>query len=214
MQFKRNMHYHSHIRSELIEMLPLTRGRFLEIGCGTGGTLDLLKQRGAIYTAGVDINAESIKMAADKGLDSAIVADIEKDDLPYREKEFDGIILADVLEHLYDPWNTLKKITNYIADDGYILISLPNIKYYKVLRRLMFHDEWTYDDAGILDITHIRFFTLTEIYRLLKFSGLKCVRIKKQFVSSKKMKMLNKLFFCKLDNFFSYQFYILAKKVN
>jgi methionine biosynthesis protein MetW len=212
MQFKKNIHYHSHARSELVEMLPLIRGRFLEIGCGTGGTLELLKQRGAVYTAGVDINAESIKMATDRGLDSAIVADIEKDELPYREKEFDCIILADVLEHLYDPWNTLKKMTYYLADDGYILISLPNIKYYKVIRRLIFHDEWTYSDAGILDSTHIRFFTLREIYRILESSGLKSVHVKKNFSSSRRMKILNKLLFRKLDNFFTYQYYIMASK--
>lgn len=193
-------------------MLPLIRGRFLEIGCGTGGTLELLKKRGAVYTAGVDIDAESIKMAIDKGVDSAIVANIEKDELPYREKEFNCIILADVLEHLYDPWSTLKKMTKYLADDGSLLISLPNIKYYKVLRRLIFHDEWSYADAGILDATHIRFFTLKEILRLLSFADLQPVYIKRIFSSSKKMKMFNKLLFGKLDGFFTYQYYISAKK--
>jgi SAM-dependent methyltransferase len=212
LNFIKNIEYSSHIRAELIEMIPLIRGRFLEIGCGTGGTLELLKQRGAAYTAGIDINAESIKMAIDRGVDAAIVADIEKDELPYREKEFDCIILADVLEHLYDPWNTLKKVTYYLADDGYLLLSLPNIKYYKVLRRLIFHDEWTYEDAGILDTTHVRFFTLKEIHRILKSSGLKSVLVKKNFSSSIRMKILNKLLFRKLDNFFTYQYYILASK--
>lgn len=212
MKFKKDMHYHSYIRSELVDMLPSVRGRFLEIGCGTGETLELLKKKGAEYTAGVDINAESIKMATDKGLDSAVVADIEKDDLPYLEKEFDCIILADVLEHLYDPWNTLKKMTNYLADDGYLLVSLPNIKYYKIIRRLIFHDEWSYSDAGILDTTHIRFFTLGEIHRLLAFAGLKSVVIRRNFSSSNKMKIINKLLFGRLDNFFTYQYYLLAEK--
>ncbi len=212
MHFSKPDQYSDHVRTDLVEMLPVTCGRFLDVGCGTGGTLELIKSRGAAYTAGVDIDAESIKKAKNRLLDSVIVADIEKDDLPYTEKEFDCIILADVLEHLYDPWKVLKEITKYLADTGYILLSFPNVKYYKVLRRLIFHDEWTYVDAGILDITHIRFFTLKEIDRLLAVAGLKTVQMKKHIVSSQRMRLLNKLLINKLDSFLAYQYHILAKK--
>lgn len=205
MNFIKNKEYYNFVRHDLIEMLPRIDGRFLEVGCGGGATLDLLKQKGAVYTAGIDISPESIQDAKNKGVDCALVANIEKDDLPYSEKEFDCIILADVLEHLYDPWTTLKKLTRYLTDDGYVLLSLPNIKYYQILHRLIFHDEWRYEEAGILDVSHIRFFTLSEILRLLASADLQPVDVRRNFLSSRKMRIINKLLGGRLDDFFTYQ---------
>lgn len=213
MKFNKDNQYYSFERSALVDLLPSIKGKVLEIGCGSGATLEYMKSKGASYVVGIDISQSAIHQASEKGIiDLALVLDIEKDELPFRAKEFDCIILADVLEHLYDPWMTLKKITEYLADDGYVLLSLPNIKYYKVLRRLIFHDEWHYADAGILDATHIRFFTLKEISRLLAFANLQLVHIKRIFSSSRRMKMFNKLLFGKLDGFFTYQYYLLAQK--
>lgn len=210
--FRRTPEYHDHVRSGLVGLLPFVRGRYLEIGCGAGGTLVLLKEKGAAYTAGVDIDAGCVAAAAARGVDSVVVADIENTALPYEERTFDCIILADVLEHLRDPWQTLKQVTRYLVDDGCLLVSLPNVKYYKVVRRLIFHDEWRYSDAGILDATHLRFFTLKEIHRLLEFAGFKAVVVKRLFASSARMRRLNALLLGRLDTFFTYQYYVLAKK--
>jgi 2-polyprenyl-3-methyl-5-hydroxy-6-metoxy-1,4-benzoquinol methylase len=212
MEFVKDRPYQSYIRTELVELLPVIEGRFLEVGCGTGATLEYLKSKGASYVVGVDINAESIEMARKRGLEFALAADVEKDALPFKEKEFDCIMLADVLEHFYNPWGTLKKLTPYLADKGYLLLSLPNIKYYKILRRLIFHDEWTYADAGILDNTHIRFFTLKEIKGLLVDAGYRIVQIKRNESSSYKMNMINKLLFSRLDSFLTVQYYVMAQK--
>ena len=91
-------------------------------------------------------------------------------------------------------------------------MSLPNIKYYKILRRLIFHDEWTYADAGILDNTHIRFFTLKEIKGLLVDAGYRIVQIKRNESSSYKMNMINKLLLSRLDSFLTVQYYVMAQK--
>ncbi len=213
MKFNKDNQYYSFERSELVDVLPSIKGKVLEIGCGSGATLEYMKSKGASYVVGIDISQSAINQASDKGIiDLALVLDVEKDELPFQTKEFDCIILADVLEHLYDPWITLKKITGFLADDGYVLLSLPNIKYYKVLRRLIFHDEWSYANAGILDATHIRFFTLREITRLLAFANLQSIHIKRIFSSSRRMKTFNKLLLGKLDGFFTYQYYLLAQK--
>ncbi len=212
MKFAKNLQYYSFERSALVDMLPCIKGKVLEIGCGSGATLEYMKSKGVSYVVGIDINREAIDLASKRGADIALVLDVEKDDLPFKEKEFDCIILADVLEHLYNPWDILKKITSYLADSGNILISLPNIRHYMILLRLVFHDEWTYTDAGTLDNSHIRFFTLKEIRKLLAYAGLREVKIKGINASGKKLKRLNRLFFNKLETFSSGQYYVLATK--
>ena len=214
MEFTKNMEYYNYaIRTELIEMLPSVKGRFLEVGCAAGATLEYVKSKGASYVAGIDINKKAIDLASQKGLDLVLVADVEKNELPFADKEFDCIILADVLEHLYNPWETLKKMVRYLQDDGCVLLSIPNIKYYQVLVKLIFYDEWSYGEAGILDNTHIRFFTLNEIKKLIDFAGLKISEIGWHVDSGRKFKILNALLFNKLHDFSVFQYYVMAKKI-
>ena len=193
-------------------MLPFTMGRFLEVGCGTGATLEYLKSRGASYVAGIDINREAIDIASRKGLDFVATANVESDQLSFSEKEFDCIIIADVLEHLYNPWDTLKKLSHYLKDAGYILLSIPNIKYAHILSRLIFHDEWSYCDDGILDNTHIRFFTLKEIKKLLDFAGLEISKLSWREIAGRKFKILNTISFNKMRSFSIVQYYVMAHK--
>lgn len=213
MNFAKELNYHSYIRSELIDMLPPFQGwKFCEVGCGAGATLEYLMTRGASYVAGVDIDEKSIQIASRRGLNLVLAADVEKAQLPFNEKEFDCIILADVLEHLYNPWATLRKLMSYLSDNGHVLISLPNIKHYSILLNLIFHDSWTYLDAGILDNSHIRFFTLQEIYKLLNSSGLRIVKIDRNNSSGPKMRLMNRLLFNRLENFITVQYYVMAQK--
>jgi 2-polyprenyl-3-methyl-5-hydroxy-6-metoxy-1,4-benzoquinol methylase len=93
-------------------------------------------------------------------------------DLPYEDKYFDYIIFGDVLEHLYDPQKLLIRIKKYLADSGKILCSIPNIMHASVLLPLL-KGEFRYQDSGILDRTHIRFFTLYSAIDLLKGAGYK-----------------------------------------
>ena len=204
--------YYDLPRTEVVNMLPYVQGRYLEIGCGTGATLEYVKSRGASYVAGVDINKEAVEIASQKKIDLVLVADVECDKLPFEEKEFDCIIMADLLEHLYNPWDALKRISRYLRDDGWILLSIPNVKNYRILIRLVLHDEWTYSEAGLLDNTHLRFFTLKEIKRLLEFAGLRIEELRRNAPLGRKSKILNTLFLNKMMSFWVYQYYILAKK--
>lgn len=212
MDFSKKELYYGGIRIELIKMLPSVSGRFLEAGCGTGGTLEYLKSNGASYVAGIDKNEEAIGLASRRGLDFVAVANVESDRLPFEEKEFDCIILADVLEHLYDPWDTLKRLASLLKDSGYVLLSIPNIKYAHILRRLIFHDEWAYCEEGILDNTHIRFFTLREIEKLLEYAGLKISELKWRELSGRTFKILNAILFNKIRSFSIVQYYVMANK--
>jgi len=208
----KNDEYYRYTRIELVEMLPTVPERVLEIGCAEGATLEYLKKRGAEYAAGVEISHEASEKAKLKGIDLVLNSDVENDMLPFKANEFDCIILADVLEHLYNPWDTLKKISKCLSDSGYMLISIPNIKHYMILKDLLFKDQWKYEDAGILDDSHIRFFTLKETLKLLDKAGLGVVNIKYVTSSGSKFRRINKLCFNKFITFITLQYYILAKK--
>ena len=163
--------YYNFVRQDLLEIIPEMYGSVLDVGCGAGATMMHLLEKGANEVTGVELSQAACEQAWKRNL-NVIQADIQKDDLPLQEKSFDFIIFADVLEHLYDPWKTLRGFVRLLKDDGTILLSIPNVKYYRVLRKLLFSDEWTYVPSGVLDFTHVRFFTRKEAQKLVASAGL------------------------------------------
>jgi GT2 family glycosyltransferase len=157
-------HYFTHIRGEIIKHIDAPAGkaiRVLEVGCGCGATL--LKIRSIWKNAelyGVEMNAGA---ASDARLYArTLVVDIENAVLDYSDGFFDYIIFADVLEHLRDPWRVLADIKRFLAPEGRILASIPNVMHYTVVRDLI-NGHWSYRESGILDRGHLRFFTAREI---------------------------------------------------
>lgn len=164
--------YSQHVRSELIELIkdpedsPLC---ILEVGCACGGTLLGIKNKfkhSKLY--GIELNKHSADIAS--LIAEMHKTDIEKDSLPYREEYFDYIIFADVLEHMSDPWAALQNVRKHLKPEGKILMSLPNIMHFSVISKLIM-GSWEYEESGILDRTHLRFFTLNEIYKLAIMTG-------------------------------------------
>jgi len=167
-----NPTYSAYIRLELIDLIDAPKEqplKVLEIGCACGATLLKIK---SIYTRaelyGVELNEHAAEAA--KAFANVISTDIEQAQLEFEPQFFDYIILADVLEHLRDPWELLKRLKNYLSPKGAILASIPNVMHYSVLRGLI-NGNWTYQDAGILDKTHMRFFTLNEINKMFLQAG-------------------------------------------
>jgi SAM-dependent methyltransferase len=99
-------------------------------------------------------------------LDKVICGDIETLELSFPEQYFDYIIAADVLEHLRDPWATISKLKFFLKKGGSFIASIPNIRYWRIIRDLFFKGEWKYCDSGTLDDTHLRFFTKKSICEL------------------------------------------------
>ena len=168
--------YFSGIRGEMLEFIPDNACRVLDVGCGEGNFgLNVKNKRGA-EVWGVEMYDDAANTARLK-LDHLLTGNIEADDLGLPEDYFDCIVFNDVLEHLQYPWSVVEKMRKYLTPGGCILASIPNIRYYPNMIRLLVHKEWTYTDAGLLDRTHLRFFTKSSIRSMFESSGYKIVRL-------------------------------------
>ena len=154
-----SLDYHSNIRHDILPLLEKKPGqRVLEIGCGTGNTLAYLKENGyASYVAGIEKETECFG-SINPVVNEIIEGDAESLEIPF-EGKFDVVLLLDVLEHLYSPFDLLKKVQTALAPSGYIVVSIPNIRNYAILKRLILKGRWDYKDSGVLDRSHVRFFT-------------------------------------------------------
>ncbi|MCC7260914.1 MAG: glycosyltransferase, partial [Candidatus Latescibacteria bacterium] len=121
---------------------------------------------------GVEINARAAALARNH-LARVIEGSIEElEFLPYGAGHFDCVVLGDVLEHLRDPEAVLRRLLEYLSPAGCLVCSIPNIRHQSVMLELMVNGRWQYRDEGLLDRTHLRFFTRTEIAQLLERLGL------------------------------------------
>jgi 2-polyprenyl-3-methyl-5-hydroxy-6-metoxy-1,4-benzoquinol methylase len=197
-------------RDELLALVPSDAKRILDVGCADGALGARLKSAGR-EVVGIDRDERSCSIASQR-LSQTLSGDVEQLQLPFAKGYFDCIVYADVLEHLLDPLGLLKRHRDYLSSDGYVIASIPNIRYYKVIIRLLFGGTWDYVDKGILDRTHLRFFTLLNIKELFRDAGYRIVAIKKNIVAARGFEILNLFCFGCLDNLLTYQYYIKAKK--
>jgi len=160
--------YFAHARTEVAALLPKNCGRVLEIGCGSGATLGWLRQNHlAVRTVGIEI-AEAAALQARVFADEVHCLDFERHELPGGAQKFDLVMCLDVLEHMVDPWAVVDRLVkNYLEIGGTLIVSLPNVRHYSVVLPLLFGGRWDYEDAGLLDRTHLRFFTRASAAALL-----------------------------------------------
>lgn len=149
--------------------------KVLEVGCDLGATLlEIQNQYPNCKVCGQDINEEAISIA--KHIADVRYGNIDELQIPFDGK-FDYIIFGDVLEHLRDPAKVIKMCRNYLNDGGFILASVPNIMHMSVLEELI-DGRFTYRDTGILDRTHIHFFTWYELTEMFISAGYMAVDVK------------------------------------
>ena len=149
------------------------------MGCGTGALSAAIKGRGAERAAGIELDAEAAAIARTQ-LDVVVEGSVVDAPLPFREGEFDLMVFADVLEHLPDPDAVLARCLPLLARDGTVIVSVPNMRFYLVLLRLI-ADRWEYADAGVRDRTHLRVFTRRSLERMLRAHGLRIERMERNF---------------------------------
>jgi 2-polyprenyl-3-methyl-5-hydroxy-6-metoxy-1,4-benzoquinol methylase/Tfp pilus assembly protein PilF len=168
--------YYQHPRRELLQAIPTSARRILDVGCGAGalGKL-LLEERGAEEVCGIEFMEEAYQRALGV-LNRVILGNIEELALPFEDGYFDCIICADVLEHLVDPEAVLRKLDRVLAPHGVIVISIPNARNYEVLQMLA-TGRWAYQEQGIMDATHLRFFTRIDLIKMIEASGMKAADV-------------------------------------
>ncbi|TDG35301.1 class I SAM-dependent methyltransferase [Pedobacter changchengzhani] len=167
---KKNISYYSHTRPELLKFLPKTFTSILDIGCAGGNFGQMLKELYKCEVWGVEPGENSAKIASTK-LDKVYHGPFDNEtDIP-ANKQFDCIFFNDVLEHLAQPEEALLLATKYLSPTGCIIASIPNIRFYPAIISLLRHKDFKYLDAGVMDKTHLRFFTKKSMIRLFEESN-------------------------------------------
>lgn len=171
--------YYSQVRSEMLKYIPLNSKKILDVGCGDGSFGNELKQTLEAKVYGIELNDEMALVAKER-LDQVFSGDITQTLEKLPDSHFDCIVFNDVLEHLADPNSLLLEIKSKLSNSGVIVCSIPNVRYLKNLINLIFRKQWKYEDYGVLDRTHLRFFTRNSIidmfdeldYELISIEGI------------------------------------------
>lgn len=143
--------------------------RVLDVGCGAGRLAALMTSVGATVTG---LEREPRAAALARNLCARVFeADLEQEIPLDRNERFDAIVCADVLEHMVRPDRVLARLTQHLGDRGVVIVSLPNVAHYTVRIGLL-RGRFDYEPSGILDRTHLRFFTRTGALQLLAHAGL------------------------------------------
>lgn len=204
--------YYAHARTELLPYIPTTIKSALDVGCGGGAFGVLLKQQVNCEVWGIEPNKTAADTAA-ANLDKAINGLFTKDMPELAGKKFDAIFFNDVLEHLPVPDETLADCHNLLNDNGYIIASIPNIRWYPVMLSLLRYKDFKYENAGVMDKTHLRFFTKKSMVRLFNDAGYKVLTIeginKDNFFF---FNILNALLFNTQEDMKYPQFVVVAQK--
>lgn len=168
--------YFEYPRREMLDFVPVGTRRLLEVGCGSASFAVLLKQRAPVHVTAVEAHEPSAARARER-VDRLLCASIETALPSLAGERFDCIVLNDVLEHLVDPWQALAQLKPLLAPEGVVVASLPNVRYLPVFKDYVFRALWRYQDDGVLDRTHLRFFSHHSMRELFDFAGLEVQRL-------------------------------------
>lgn len=200
--------YYLDPRGDIIPLIPSSAKKILDIGCGAGMLGKELKRRDNVYIVGIEANAEAARLAR-TNLDMVIEADIDNLNLPFEKGYFDCIVMADIIEHLKNPWNTLEYLKGFLKETGLVIASIPNARHYSVSLRLLF-GRMEYQKEGLLDSTHLHLFTLNSIKKMFKSAGYDITDIKYQIKEGWKVKLLNRILLNLLNEFVVFRYVVNA----
>lgn len=205
--------YFGHIREDVIELIPSGVKKVLDVGCGSGATGSAIGTRTGAEVTGIELDKTAAN-EAEKRLHRVLTGSLE--DMPdstFPAGYFDCIVCADVLEHMVDPWQALNRLRGWLGKDGVLIASIPSIRHITVVLRILF-DRWEYcEEGGILDKTHLRFFTLYTMRRMFADCGYEIQSVRTNASRTLKFKIANLLSFGLFRPFTVYQYRITARKI-
>lgn len=161
--------YFANARAEMLAFVPASVRTALDIGCGNGVFGASIQSKFGAEVWGVELTAAAAE--ASKILHKVFCGPIQEQMADLPDQYFDCICLNDVVEHLIDPWSVLRQLQHKLTPRGVIVASIPNVRHYKNLWQLLVDGSWTYTDAGILDRTHLRFFTPLSMRQMFTDCG-------------------------------------------
>ena len=167
--------YYSFCRREIIATVPPTCTRVLSVGCGFGLTEEVLASQG-MEVWGIEREPNAAAQAFSR-LSKVICEDAEMAAVKCPKGYFDCLIMSDILEHLTDPWSTLSKYRFTLREGGTLIVSLPNVRFVGVVGPLILGGRWNYEEKGVLDRTHLRFFTRKTATTLVRDAGFSAIEV-------------------------------------
>lgn len=214
----KSTNYYSNIRQDLIAFFDKKKDlKVLEIGAAYGETLFYMKENGIAKEAiGIELFEDTINKGNYKKIDRFIFGNINEIELPEYKNYFDLVLLPDVLEHIFEPKTALQKAHSFLNDKGEIVISMPNIRHYSAFLKIYLKGDFSYNESGIFDYTHVRFYCRKNIQELLESSDFQVLKQEgsiRNFKAQSFAKIINKLTFRLFEEFLSTQYFFKAKKI-
>lgn len=209
----KEMNYFSLERTLFKEAVTENNLNVLDVGCGAGilGAHYIKNQNCNVY--GVEISKSAFEQAS-KLLTKTFKGNIETMELEFQHNFFDVIIMGDVVEHLINPIETIKNLLPYLKEGGKIHITVPNVKHWSVIYALVFKDEWEYKDWGILDYTHLKFFTKKSFVKSINNLGKVNVLCAKRVIQNpSKSYLFNRLTFGLFSGFIASHTFVTINKI-
>ncbi len=165
-------HYPDYANPELLDKIPLSARTVLDVGCAQGALGEAyLRRNPNARMLGVDTDEEAVGHAAAR-LSEAVCADVEVTPMPFSVPDgIDCIVYGDVLEHLREPWSVLAAHVEHLAPDGTVLICMPNVEHWRFALALL-NGTFDYEEQGLFDRTHLRWFTPRTMGKILTDAGL------------------------------------------
>jgi len=161
--------YNDLFRQDIYRMIPSDGLVIGVVGCGPANTEARLVREGR-QVHGVDVSPEAIEVAATRLTSARVVS--PSDTAPFAPRSLDGLILADVIEHIPSAWSFLKDYVQMVKPGGWVVISVPNMRYIEALRVFVFGGDWPEDPLGIFDQSHVQVMTHKRLARWCRSAGL------------------------------------------
>jgi 2-polyprenyl-3-methyl-5-hydroxy-6-metoxy-1,4-benzoquinol methylase len=204
---RRGADYGAQRHDAKIGLLHEPLGRVLDVGCATGANAAALRARGATRLAGIELDAAFAAAARDHYDD--VVTGSVPEDLAWPERSFDTVLAYDVLEHLVDPWATTRRLAALLAPGGQLHVSLPNARSKKLWLPLILRGTFAYEPEGIMDVTHLRFFTRRDAVTLVEAAGLQISSVAHPPPETAKRRVAYRV---GLAEFLTIQWFVLGRK--